>query len=111
MGYKTLYQRLLGDDFDKLPAVLRSFHSLPHGGRALGTVTVRREAGFIRHQAARALRLPPVGEDIPFDYKYCPREMENSGGVTLANIALKRDNGRMALSSLKKPDRSASPSK
>jgi hypothetical protein len=72
MSYQTLYQRLLGDDFDKLPAVLRNFHSLPHGGRALGTVTVRRKAGLLRHQVTRILRLPPVGEGIPVRLQVLP---------------------------------------
>ena len=32
----SLYRRILGEEFDKLPAVLRCFHDHPEGGRGTG---------------------------------------------------------------------------
>ena len=65
MDDQTLYQRALGDQFARLPPVLRAFHSLPQGGMARGVATVRRGRGWWRHLAAQALRLPPAGECVP----------------------------------------------
>jgi hypothetical protein len=65
MDSKTLYQHLLGRDFDRLPAVLHRFHGLPTGGQATGTLTVKHGKGLIRHWAAWLLRLPRPGENIP----------------------------------------------
>jgi hypothetical protein len=39
MTSSTLYQRLLGNDFDRLPNILRQFHSQPQGACAMGRVT------------------------------------------------------------------------
>jgi hypothetical protein len=56
-----LYPQLLGRDFEKLPRVLRDFHSAPGGGRASGTVSVRRE----RRWLAGLVGFPPSGDSIP----------------------------------------------
>src|SRR5438876_258487 len=73
MGRRTLYQRLLGKDFDRLPPILQRFHSLPQGGRAAGFVTVSREDGWLPDVAARTLGLPSPGEDIPLWLEVGPR--------------------------------------
>jgi len=51
---------LLKADFERLPQVLREFHSAPQGGRAKGRVTVRHESRW-----ARLMGLPPAGDGIP----------------------------------------------
>ena len=56
-----LYRQLLKDDFEKLPAALRRFHSAPGGGRAVGRVAVRHASGLL----ARLLGLPRAGDDVP----------------------------------------------
>lgn len=55
-----LYPMLLKADFEKLPGVLRGFHSAPRGGRAKGTVSVRHQSIL-----ARLIGFPPAGDGIP----------------------------------------------
>jgi hypothetical protein len=61
---QTLYHRVIGDDFERLPIVLREFHSRANGGEARGVVKVMRGRGWLQNCAAWALRLPPVGERV-----------------------------------------------
>lgn len=67
-----IYQRLLRDDFEKLPRALRLFHSAPGGGRASGTVTVRHASGLL----ARLLDFPPSGENVPLQLEVVAGENE-----------------------------------
>jgi hypothetical protein len=69
----TLYQRLLGKDFDSLPLVLRHFHSLPRGGHATGIVTVARSSGVLPALVARVLQLPRAGDEVPLRLQVAPR--------------------------------------
>jgi hypothetical protein len=73
MASLTLYQRLLGPQFDLLPRVLRQFHSRPDGGLAQGSVAVQRGSGFVRHTMATALRLPTAGTLIPLRLQVIPQ--------------------------------------
>jgi hypothetical protein len=73
MSNRTLYQRVLGKDFDRLPPILQRFHSRPQGGKASGFVTVRRGGGWLQHAMSQALRLPPPGEDIPVTLEVVPQ--------------------------------------
>src|SRR5258708_5723729 len=57
-----LYPRLLERDFDRLPRVLREFHSAPGGSRASGKAAVRR-ASFL----SGLLGFPPAGDDIALE--------------------------------------------
>ena len=58
----TIYQRVLKDRLELLPAVLRQFLSQEHGGSARGRLTVTRAAGWLRNFAAWALGIPPAGD-------------------------------------------------
>lgn len=60
-----LYQRALGQAFDRLPPILRAFHTDETGGEAAGTLRIEHGKGFLPHLAARLMRLPPPGENIP----------------------------------------------
>jgi hypothetical protein len=60
----TLYRRLLGEAFETLPAVLRDFHSLPHGGTARGLCSVARGKGWLCNALADRMRLPPHGDRV-----------------------------------------------
>ena len=62
---KTLYERLLGEDFKGLPLSLQQFHSRQQGGMAEGSLTVRHSQAFLYRTLRPFLRLPPPGEDIP----------------------------------------------
>lgn len=61
----TLYQRVLGDNFDRLPPVLHAFHGQRYGGRAGGVVAVTRRRGALHNLVGRLLRLPPAGPEVP----------------------------------------------
>lgn len=61
---KSLYQRILGEDFEKLPTALREFHQVG-SGVALGTITVRRPSDRIRNWLANLLQLPTACNAAP----------------------------------------------
>jgi hypothetical protein len=65
MPSTSLYRRVLGPDFDALPAVLKRFHDAAEGGRAQGTFRVVRGSGVVRNIVASLLRLPKAGENVP----------------------------------------------
>jgi hypothetical protein len=54
----VIYRQLLGPEFDKLPAVLREFHSAPQGGHASGVARIRHTSSLL----AWLVRFPPEGE-------------------------------------------------
>lgn len=60
----SLYQRVLGGDFDRLPEVLRRFHGAPSGATARGTFRVERGAGRVRNWLATRAGLPLPGEAV-----------------------------------------------
>jgi hypothetical protein len=65
MSCPSLYRRVLGAQFDLLPAVLRRFHDANGGGRARGTLRVDRRAGRLRNAVAALLGLPKAGLEVP----------------------------------------------
>jgi hypothetical protein len=60
----SLYRRLLGPDFERLPPALRAFHDSAGGGSGAGVFRVRRSTRPVARVAARALRLPPEGDHV-----------------------------------------------
>lgn len=60
-----LYRRVLGEQFDALPEVLRRFHTIPGGGAAGGTLRVQRGRGWLRNALASLLGLPRAGTEVP----------------------------------------------
>ncbi len=56
-----IYRTLLEENFDKLPAVLRVFHSAPGRRCALGTLSIRRHSAFL----SWLVGFPPEGEHVP----------------------------------------------
>lgn len=65
MSCPSLYRRVLGRQFDALPAALRRFHDAEGGGRAHGTLRVDRGAGRLRNALASWLGLPKAGSEVP----------------------------------------------
>ena len=61
----SLYQRILGEEFALLPAVLRRFHGSPRGGRVEGVFRVERGTGWVRSLLAGIGKLPPASERVP----------------------------------------------
>ncbi len=56
-----IYRALLEGDFERLPAVLRVFHSAPGRRCATGTLSIRRQSAFL----AWLVGFPPEGEHVP----------------------------------------------
>ncbi|ATB28339.1 DUF4166 domain-containing protein [Melittangium boletus] len=58
----SLYARLLGADWERLPELVRRMHV---EGRARGHFTIRRGPGLLAALVGWLCRFPPAGEDIP----------------------------------------------
>jgi len=56
-----IYRALLDQDFEKLPAVLRAFHSAPGQRSAVGTMSIHRQNALL----AWLIGFPPEGEQVP----------------------------------------------
>jgi hypothetical protein len=69
---ETLYRRVLGDQFDKLPPVLKRFHGSPEGGRAHGNFRVTRGPGWLRNALANLLGFPRAGAAVPVRLEVAP---------------------------------------
>ena len=65
MSAGSLYRRLLGPDFDRLPPVLRHFHDTADEARGEGVVDVRVAPRPWGRALARALGLPRPGDNVP----------------------------------------------
>jgi hypothetical protein len=72
----SLYRRLLGRDFDRLPLALRAFHDAAGGGSGAGVFRVRRASNPVARSVARILGLPPEGDDVPVTLRVT---VENGG--------------------------------
>jgi hypothetical protein len=82
----VLYPLLLERDFDKLPRVLREFHSTPGGSRAKGTAVVRHDC-----ICARVLGFPPAGDNIALSLVVTAGDeretwIRNFGGTVLSTL-------------------------
>ena len=62
---KSLYARLLGADFDRLPPTLQRFHGAPQGATARGNLAVERAPGPLAAWLAKLLRLPDPSASVP----------------------------------------------
>jgi hypothetical protein len=70
----SLYRRLLGPDFDRLPPALRAFHDSAAGGSGAGVFRVRRGTRSVARVAARGLRLPPEGDHVPVTLRVAAKD-------------------------------------
>lgn len=92
---KSLYQRILGEAFEKLPTALREFHQTGKGV-ALGTMTVRRPSGRFRNWLSDLLMLPAACEAVPLRLEVISvgrqeRWMREFGGQRLETIQWEED--------------------
>jgi hypothetical protein len=88
----VLYRQLLQRDFEKMPRVLREFHSGPTGGRAVGTVAVRRFNRWL----AGLVGFPPSGDGIPIELQVIAGDgreiwIRNFGGVKRRTVQMCED--------------------
>ena len=71
---RMIYRALLAQDFEKLPAVLRVFHSAPGQRRAAGTMSIRRQSAVL----AWLVGFPPEGEQVPVKLDVLATENEET---------------------------------
>lgn len=91
----SLYRRLLGDDFDRLPASLRDFHDVERERLFEATFRVTRGTGRLRRFVGWLGRLPPEGEAVPMRLRVVPlggseRWERDFGGHPLHSVQWKR---------------------
>lgn len=92
----TVYQRVLGAAFDRLPPVLRAVHGSPGGARAAGRFRVTRGRTALARVAAVLLGLPPAGDDIALTLEVRPdgereRWVRDFGGRVVETTQWARD--------------------
>lgn len=61
----SIYQKLLGADFERLGPILRRVHGVESGLRAAGRVTVTHGSGRLVGLLNRLMHVPPAGEGVP----------------------------------------------
>ncbi len=88
MGTPTLFQTLLGDDFDRLPPLVRQLHARDDQRVYHGQSEVQRGAGMLARLAGAAASLPPVSDDTHLDVTIEPwlggeRWTRNFGGARM----------------------------
>ncbi len=64
-AFPPLYRRVLGEDFDRLPAEVKRLHDHPGRLCAAGLCRIRRGEGLASRIVARLFGLPPSGENLP----------------------------------------------
>lgn len=62
---RSLYRRVLGADFERLPPQVRALHDVSETSEWTGDVDVRRGASLIARLMCRAMGLPPDGRGLP----------------------------------------------
>lgn len=60
-----LYQRVMGEAFDRMPPAIQAIHDLRVPGRASGRGSVTRGNGLLPHLTGWLFRFPPAAEDVP----------------------------------------------
>ena len=68
----TLYRRLLGDKFDRLPPTLRDFHQVDRERHFHAKFKITRGKGFFKNVVAKLGGLPPAGENVPMRLRVVP---------------------------------------
>jgi len=61
----SLYRRVMGEEFDRLPPILRQFHGSLTGGSVSGSVRVFRGGGVIGRRFGGLAGWPESGESVP----------------------------------------------
>lgn len=96
MAGPSLYRRLLGARFDRLPTALRAFHDEPDGHRARGEFEVRRGNGWLASGIAWTLGMPRGGSGVPVELVVRvegdrERWTRQIGGRTMETVQWARD--------------------
>jgi len=69
-----LYRRLLGQDYERLPASLQDFHHIDRERHFQARFKITRGPGLLRALLCRLGRLPASGENVPMRLRVTPEE-------------------------------------
>jgi hypothetical protein len=72
MQRETLYQRLLGAEFERLHPILRHFHASTSGGRGTGVFRITRSSEWLPNLVADLMQLPPAADAAPVRLRVRP---------------------------------------
>lgn len=61
---ETLYRRLLGDAWQRLPEPIRVLHDVDKRKRVAGVAQIERGKGLLARLVATVFRFPPAGDDV-----------------------------------------------
>ncbi len=68
-----LYRKILGDVWDKLPLEIRAMHDVTDLAEASGAADIERGTSPLSGLAARLMRFPPAGKNVPLRVKFAVR--------------------------------------
>jgi hypothetical protein len=71
---ESLYERVLGTGFERLPAAVRRMHRPGWGMTAAGRSIVEGANGFVARLVAAAFCFPPAGENVELTVRISPRD-------------------------------------
>jgi hypothetical protein len=73
-GPSPLYQRMLGEAWERLPPPIRIMHSVSGALTAQGIASVERGPGWLAGLVARLMGFPRAGRDVPLSVTFCARD-------------------------------------
>ncbi|WP_369040262.1 SDR family oxidoreductase [Stenotrophomonas maltophilia] len=68
----SLYQRVLGDAYARLPACVQALHAPSAAQRWSGTASVERGSGLLSRLLGKVFGFPAAGEDVPVSVEFAP---------------------------------------
>ena len=71
---ESLYRRVLGSAWSRLPATLQAMHSVQNTATVAGRADVRRGKGLLARLVAAMIRFPAAGTEIPVEVRFDVRE-------------------------------------
>lgn len=69
-----LFRRILGDDFDRMPAPIREMHDLRHDSVAVGVSEIARGQSVVARLIGMVTGLPPAGAEVPVSVTFALRD-------------------------------------
>lgn len=68
-----LYRQILGEAWEKLPPEIRAMHDVKDFAEASGAADIERGTSLLSRLAARLMRFPPAGKNVPLRVKFAVR--------------------------------------
>ncbi len=82
-----LYRRILGDDFDRLPAELRGMHDISVASIAEGAAEITRGTSVFSRLIGWVSGLPEAGSDVPAEVRFVPEDRVEHWRRTFGNAS------------------------